>query len=114
MAVSNDYNNLVEEFGSKASTQSSSKSKKMRRWDSTNNWMCYENGTRVDGQRIEFVHKFCNLGCMLRNNGSYEKDVVATPYHQQSQAARLPTRYSPHHDVRIGDLGSTVYGGGEA
>ncbi|KAK6735765.1 hypothetical protein RB195_018791 [Necator americanus] len=31
-----------------------------------------------------------------------------------SQAASLPIRNSPHHDVRIGDLGSTINGYGEA
>ncbi|KAK6762345.1 hypothetical protein RB195_023166 [Necator americanus] len=30
---------------------------------------------RVNGQPIELVDKFCYLGCMLKNNGSYERDV---------------------------------------
>ncbi|KAK6764192.1 hypothetical protein RB195_024492 [Necator americanus] len=30
---------------------------------------------RVDGQPIELVDEFCYLGCMLKNNGSYERDV---------------------------------------
>ncbi|KAK6731055.1 hypothetical protein RB195_007489 [Necator americanus] len=33
---------------------------------------------------------------------------VVDPHHQRSQAASLPIRNSPHHDVRIGDLGSTI------
>ncbi|KAK6745723.1 hypothetical protein RB195_012067 [Necator americanus] len=53
---------------------------------------------------------------MLKNNGSYEKDIqqrcakatsAIDPYHQRSQAANLPIRNSPQHDVRIEDLGST-------
>ncbi|KAK6762979.1 hypothetical protein RB195_023618 [Necator americanus] len=32
-------------------------------------------GIRVDGQPIELVDEFCYLGCMLKNNGSYERDV---------------------------------------
>ncbi|KAK6740981.1 hypothetical protein RB195_009058 [Necator americanus] len=32
-------------------------------------------GIRVDGQPIELVNEFCYLGCMLKNNGSYERDV---------------------------------------
>ncbi|KAK6735676.1 hypothetical protein RB195_018730 [Necator americanus] len=32
-------------------------------------------GIRVDGQPIELVDKFCYLGCTLKNNGSYERDV---------------------------------------
>ncbi|KAK6743815.1 hypothetical protein RB195_010861 [Necator americanus] len=35
---------------------------------------------------------------------------VVDPHHQRSQAASLPIRNSPHHDVRIGDLGSTING----
>ncbi|KAK6750173.1 hypothetical protein RB195_002270 [Necator americanus] len=30
---------------------------------------------RVDGQLIELVDEFCYLGCTLKNNGSYEKDI---------------------------------------
>ncbi|KAK6763398.1 hypothetical protein RB195_023920 [Necator americanus] len=30
---------------------------------------------RVVGQPIELVDEFCYLGCMLKNNGSYERDV---------------------------------------
>ncbi|KAK6745805.1 hypothetical protein RB195_012118 [Necator americanus] len=30
---------------------------------------------RVDGQPIELVDEFCYLGCTLKNNGSYERDV---------------------------------------
>ncbi|KAK6759752.1 hypothetical protein RB195_021363 [Necator americanus] len=32
-------------------------------------------GIRVDGQPIELVDEFCYLGCMLKNNDSYERDV---------------------------------------
>ncbi|KAK6760338.1 hypothetical protein RB195_021711 [Necator americanus] len=32
-------------------------------------------GIRVDGQPIELVDEFYYLGCMLKNNGSYERDV---------------------------------------
>ncbi|KAK6761237.1 hypothetical protein RB195_022339 [Necator americanus] len=32
-------------------------------------------GIRVDGQPIELVDEFCYMGCMLKNNGSYEKDI---------------------------------------
>ncbi|KAK6736131.1 hypothetical protein RB195_019044 [Necator americanus] len=32
-------------------------------------------GIRVDGQPIELVDEFCYLGCTLKNNGSYEKDI---------------------------------------
>ncbi|KAK6734177.1 hypothetical protein RB195_017761 [Necator americanus] len=32
-------------------------------------------GIRVDGQPIELVDEFCYLGCKLKNNGSYERDV---------------------------------------
>ncbi|KAK6749625.1 hypothetical protein RB195_001933 [Necator americanus] len=32
-------------------------------------------GIRVDGQPMELVDEFCYLGCMLKNNGSYERDV---------------------------------------
>ncbi|KAK6741793.1 hypothetical protein RB195_009581 [Necator americanus] len=39
---------------------------------------------------------------------------VVDPHHQRSQAASLLIRNSPHHDVRIGDLGSTINGYGEA
>ncbi|KAK6728267.1 hypothetical protein RB195_005732 [Necator americanus] len=31
---------------------------------------------------------------------------VVDPHHQRSQAASLPIRNSPHHDVPIGDLGA--------
>ncbi|KAK6764716.1 hypothetical protein RB195_024881 [Necator americanus] len=34
-----------------------------------------QTGIRVDGQPIELVDEFCNLDCMLKNNGSYERDV---------------------------------------
>ncbi|KAK6747592.1 hypothetical protein RB195_000656 [Necator americanus] len=30
---------------------------------------------RVDGQSVELVDDFCYLGCTLKNNGSYERDV---------------------------------------
>ncbi|KAK6728405.1 hypothetical protein RB195_005819 [Necator americanus] len=30
---------------------------------------------KVDGQPIELVDEFCYLGCTLKNNGSYERDV---------------------------------------
>ncbi|KAK6760389.1 hypothetical protein RB195_021744 [Necator americanus] len=33
------------------------------------------NGIRVDGQTIKLVDEFCYLGCTLKNNGSYEKDI---------------------------------------
>ncbi|KAK6748125.1 hypothetical protein RB195_001008 [Necator americanus] len=32
-------------------------------------------GIRVDGQPIELIDEFCYLGCTLKNNGSYERDV---------------------------------------
>ncbi|KAK6755704.1 hypothetical protein RB195_014223 [Necator americanus] len=32
-------------------------------------------GIRVDGQPIELVDKLCYLGCTLKNNGSYKRDV---------------------------------------
>ncbi|KAK6757732.1 hypothetical protein RB195_015507 [Necator americanus] len=32
-------------------------------------------GIRVDGQPIELVDEFYYLGCTLKNNGSYERDV---------------------------------------
>ncbi|KAK6760405.1 hypothetical protein RB195_021756 [Necator americanus] len=32
-------------------------------------------GIRVDGQPIELANEFCYLGCTLKNNGSYEKDI---------------------------------------
>ncbi|KAK6730780.1 hypothetical protein RB195_007323 [Necator americanus] len=32
-------------------------------------------GIRVNGQPIELVDEFCYLGCTLKNNGSYERDV---------------------------------------
>ncbi|KAK6763111.1 hypothetical protein RB195_023716 [Necator americanus] len=32
-------------------------------------------GTRMDGEPIELVDEFCYLGCMLKNNDSYEKDI---------------------------------------
>ncbi|KAK6757534.1 hypothetical protein RB195_015383 [Necator americanus] len=32
-------------------------------------------GIRVDGQQIELVDEFCYLGCTLKNNDSYERDV---------------------------------------
>ncbi|KAK6759226.1 hypothetical protein RB195_021071 [Necator americanus] len=32
-------------------------------------------GIRVDRQPIELVDEFCCLGCTLKNNGSYERDV---------------------------------------
>ncbi|KAK6741760.1 hypothetical protein RB195_009556 [Necator americanus] len=34
-----------------------------------------QTGIRVDGQPIELVDEFCYLGCTLKNNGSYERDV---------------------------------------
>ncbi|KAK6764357.1 hypothetical protein RB195_024616 [Necator americanus] len=33
------------------------------------------NGNQGDGQPIELVNEFCYLGCTLKNNGSYEKDI---------------------------------------
>ncbi|KAK6761484.1 hypothetical protein RB195_022523 [Necator americanus] len=32
-------------------------------------------GIRVDGQPIELIDEFCHVGCMLKNNGKYEKDI---------------------------------------
>ncbi|KAK6740199.1 hypothetical protein RB195_008582 [Necator americanus] len=32
-------------------------------------------GIRVDGQPIELVDEFCYLGCTLKNNSSYERDI---------------------------------------
>ncbi|KAK6756465.1 hypothetical protein RB195_014714 [Necator americanus] len=32
-------------------------------------------GVRVEGQLIELVDEFCYLGCTLKNNGSYKRDV---------------------------------------
>ncbi|KAK6735707.1 hypothetical protein RB195_018750 [Necator americanus] len=32
-------------------------------------------GIRVDEQPVELVDEFCYLGCTLKNNGSYERDV---------------------------------------
>ncbi|KAK6762919.1 hypothetical protein RB195_023576 [Necator americanus] len=34
-----------------------------------------QTGIRVDGQPIELVDEFCYLGCTLKNNGNYEKDI---------------------------------------
>ncbi|KAK6727443.1 hypothetical protein RB195_005249 [Necator americanus] len=33
------------------------------------------NGNQVDGQPIELVDEFCYLGCMLKNDGSYGRDI---------------------------------------
>ncbi|KAK6749805.1 hypothetical protein RB195_002048 [Necator americanus] len=41
-----------------------------------------------------------------------QRNACGRPHHQRSQAASLPIRNSPHHDVRIGDLGSTINGYG--
>ncbi|KAK6738276.1 hypothetical protein RB195_020406 [Necator americanus] len=40
-------------------------------------WISSRPRTRinVDGQPIELVDEFCYLGCTLKNNGSYERDV---------------------------------------
>ncbi|KAK6764034.1 hypothetical protein RB195_024388 [Necator americanus] len=73
--------------------------------------------------------EFCYLGC-IRYNGCYEKDAqqrcaevtsllkfskkCLVSHHQRRQAVRLPIFNSPHHVVRVGGLGSTVYGDGEA
>ncbi|KAK6728615.1 hypothetical protein RB195_005952 [Necator americanus] len=90
-----------------------------------------ETGIRVDGQPIELVDEFCYLGCMLKNDGNYERDIqqrfagansafnsltkclwstsIAT-----SQATSLPIRNSTYHIVQIGDLGSAGDSDGEA
>ncbi|KAK6751717.1 hypothetical protein RB195_003247 [Necator americanus] len=86
-------------------------------------------GIRVDGQPIELVDEFFYLGCTLKNNCSYERDVQqrcakatstfnsltkclwSTPV---TNEVKLPIRNSPHHDVRIGDLGSIINGYEEA
>ncbi|KAK6759594.1 hypothetical protein RB195_021274 [Necator americanus] len=90
-------------------------------------------GIRVNGQPVELVDEFCYLGCTLKNNCSYEEDVqqrcakATSPFNsltkclwstpitnEVNEAASLPIQSSPHHDVRIGDLGSTINGYGDA
>ncbi|KAK6750083.1 hypothetical protein RB195_002210 [Necator americanus] len=77
-------------------------------------------GIREDGQPVQLVDEFGYLGCMLKNDGGYERDIkqrcakttFATTkcqrrlHHLRSQAANLPIRNASYHDVRIGDFGS--------
>ncbi|KAK6730866.1 hypothetical protein RB195_007372 [Necator americanus] len=49
----------------------------------------------------------------IRATSAFNSLTNGQPHHQRSQAASLPIRNSSHHDVRIGDLGSTINGYGE-
>ncbi|KAK6761133.1 hypothetical protein RB195_022267 [Necator americanus] len=80
---------------------------------------------RVDEQPIELIDELCYLGCMLKNNGSYEEDIQqicakATAAFNSLTKCRPPslTKSScdsayPHHNVRIEDLGNTINCGDE-
>ncbi|KAK6760612.1 hypothetical protein RB195_021903 [Necator americanus] len=88
-------------------------------------------GIRVNGQPIELVDEFCYSGCIQKNDGTHEVDIlqrcanatcafnsskkvfVVDLIGQRSQGASLPIRNSPYYDERIGDLGSAVNGDGE-
>ncbi|KAK6764812.1 hypothetical protein RB195_024946 [Necator americanus] len=87
---------------------------------------------RESGQPIELVDEFCYLGCTLKNDGSYERDIQqrctkanstvnsltkclwSTLIANEVKPGCLPIRNFPYHDVGIGDLGSAVDGDGEA
>ncbi|KAK6738063.1 hypothetical protein RB195_020270 [Necator americanus] len=84
---------------------------------------------RVDGQPIELVDNFCYLGCMLKNDGSYERDIQQrcaeansafnslTKYLQLTPFAngvKLRVYLSAIRPIMIGDFGSACDGDGKA
>ncbi|KAK6762861.1 hypothetical protein RB195_023531 [Necator americanus] len=84
-------------------------------------------GIRVDGQSIELVDDFCYLAVCwstatrkVLNKDALVPSLHSAPsqnacgHHQWSQSASIRIRSSLYHDMRIRDLGSTVYDGGEA
>ncbi|KAK6762743.1 hypothetical protein RB195_023450 [Necator americanus] len=96
IAVRNDYNNLVKEFGSTSSRCLVAGLQKTQTLDRESSMpsappppyssQLYgtvpekvssraSTGIWVDGQPIELVDEFCYLGCMLKNDVSWKKDI---------------------------------------
>ncbi|KAK6756889.1 hypothetical protein RB195_014987 [Necator americanus] len=90
-----------------------------------------QTGIRVDRQAIELIDEFCYLGCMLKNNGSHEKDILqrcgkvisafnflikclwSTSIINQLKLRVYLSAIRPN-DEQTNNFGNTIYGDGEA